>query len=101
MIIVHKYVNIHKNSGSLRRFPLPITPGNPAYVPSNAEPQTTIEGINITDLGTELHEEARKCYKDRNCHILTCLLYKYCKYTALANSLDDIFKTSYYNVIFH
>ncbi|MBW0543108.1 hypothetical protein O181_082823 [Austropuccinia psidii MF-1] len=33
------------------------TPGNPAYVPLEAEPPIPIEGINITDIGTEFFEE--------------------------------------------
>ncbi|MBW0578366.1 hypothetical protein O181_118081 [Austropuccinia psidii MF-1] len=38
---------------------------------------------------------------DKNCHILTSLLEKYCKDAALANSLNDIWKTSYDNRRFH
>ncbi|MBW0497853.1 hypothetical protein O181_037568 [Austropuccinia psidii MF-1] len=63
-----------------------------------AEPQIPIEGINITDVGTEFFEEVRESYKqDKNCHILTDLLEKYCKDASLVNSLDDIQKTSYDN----
>ncbi|MBW0541762.1 hypothetical protein O181_081477, partial [Austropuccinia psidii MF-1] len=102
MTIVNKAGNIHKNADCLSRWELPNTPDNPAYVPTGAEPQIPTERINITDVGTELFEEIRECYKlDRNCHILTPLLDKDCKYADLANSLDDIWKESYDNERFH
>ncbi|MBW0520448.1 hypothetical protein O181_060163 [Austropuccinia psidii MF-1] len=102
MTIVHKAGNIHRNSDDLSRWELPNTPVNPAYVPTGEEPQIPIEGINITDVGTEFFEEARDSYKlDINCHILTSLLDKDFKDEALANSLDDIWKKSYDNGIFH
>ncbi|MBW0583345.1 hypothetical protein O181_123060 [Austropuccinia psidii MF-1] len=53
MTIVHKAGNIHKNADGLNRWEFPNTPDNPAYVPTGAEPQILIEGINITDVGTE------------------------------------------------
>ncbi|MBW0563284.1 hypothetical protein O181_102999 [Austropuccinia psidii MF-1] len=102
MTIVHKAGNINNNSNGLSRWALPNTPDNPAYVPTDADPQIPIEGINITDFGTEFFEEVRESYKlDTNCHILTSLLDKYCKDTALTNSLDDICKTSYDNGRFY
>ncbi|MBW0460896.1 hypothetical protein O181_000611 [Austropuccinia psidii MF-1] len=52
MTIVHKAGNIHKNADGLSRWELPNTPENPAYVPTSAKPQTPIEGMNITDVGT-------------------------------------------------
>ncbi|MBW0553468.1 hypothetical protein O181_093183 [Austropuccinia psidii MF-1] len=52
MTIAHKEGNIHKNVDALSRCELSNTPDNPAYVPLQAEPQITIEGINITDIGT-------------------------------------------------
>ncbi|MBW0558789.1 hypothetical protein O181_098504 [Austropuccinia psidii MF-1] len=89
--IVHKAGNIPKNSDGLSRWELPNTPENPSYVPTSAEPQITIERINITDVGTEFFKEVRESYKqDMNCHILTALLDKYCKDACLASSLDDI-----------
>ncbi|MBW0548607.1 hypothetical protein O181_088322 [Austropuccinia psidii MF-1] len=98
MTIVHKAGNIHKNADGVRRWALPITPDNPAYVATSAEPQILIEGINITDVGTEFFEEVRERYKqDKNCHILTSLVDKDFRDAALANSLDDIWKTSYEN----
>ncbi|MBW0564630.1 hypothetical protein O181_104345 [Austropuccinia psidii MF-1] len=91
MTIVHKAGNIHNNADGLSRWELPNTPENPAYVPKSAEPQIPIEGIKITDVGTQLFEEVRESYmQDNNCHILTALIDKYCKYATLANSLDDI-----------
>ncbi|MBW0537308.1 hypothetical protein O181_077023 [Austropuccinia psidii MF-1] len=74
MTIVHNSGKIHKNSDGLRRWELANTPDNPAYVPLGAEPQILIEGINITDIGTEFVEEVRESYKkDKNFHILTSL----------------------------
>ncbi|MBW0553963.1 hypothetical protein O181_093678 [Austropuccinia psidii MF-1] len=102
MTIVHKAGNIHKNPDGLSRWALPNTPENPAYVPISAEPQIPIEGINITDVGKEFFKEVRESYnQDKNCHILTSLLDKDCKDVALAKSLDDVWKTSYDNGIFH
>ncbi|MBW0572696.1 hypothetical protein O181_112411 [Austropuccinia psidii MF-1] len=102
MIIVHKAANIHQNDYCLSRWELPNTPDNPAYILTGAEPQIPIEGINITDVGTEFSEEVRESYKkDSNCHILTAILDKCCKDPALANSLHDIWKTSHDNGRFH
>ncbi|MBW0516337.1 hypothetical protein O181_056052 [Austropuccinia psidii MF-1] len=102
MTIVHKAGNIHKNDDGLSRWELPNTPENPAYVPKRAEPQIPIEGINITDVGTELFEELKESYKqDKSCHTLTSPLDKDCKDASLANSLADIWKTSYHNGRFH
>ncbi|MBW0464228.1 hypothetical protein O181_003943 [Austropuccinia psidii MF-1] len=102
MTIVHKAGNIHKNSDGLSRWALTNTPDNPACVPTSAEPQAPIDGIKITDVGTEFFEEVRESYRqDRNCHILPAILDKYCKDASLANSLDDIWKTSYENGRFH
>ncbi|MBW0528558.1 hypothetical protein O181_068273 [Austropuccinia psidii MF-1] len=102
MTIVHKSGNIHKNSDALSIWELHKKPDNPAYVPKGAEIQMPIEGINITDVGTEFFEEVRDSYKlDKNCHILISLIDKDFKDAALANSLDDIWKTFYDNEIFH
>ncbi|MBW0576240.1 hypothetical protein O181_115955, partial [Austropuccinia psidii MF-1] len=102
MTIVHKDRNIHNNADGLRRWALPNTPDNPSYVPTSEEPQIPIEGINITDVGTEFFEEAIESYgQDKNFNILTALLDKDCKDEALANSLYDIWKASYDNGRFH
>ncbi|MBW0573368.1 hypothetical protein O181_113083 [Austropuccinia psidii MF-1] len=77
MTIVNDAGNIHKNADGLSIWALSNTPENPAYVPTGAEPQIPIEGIDITDVGTEFFEEVRDSYKlDKNCHILTSLLDK-------------------------
>ncbi|MBW0503385.1 hypothetical protein O181_043100 [Austropuccinia psidii MF-1] len=102
MTIVHKAGNLHKNADGLSRWDLPSTPDNPAYVPISAEPEISIEVFNITDVETEFFEEVREIYeKDENCHILTALLDKDCKDASLANSLDDIWKTSHDNGKFY
>ncbi|MBW0535136.1 hypothetical protein O181_074851 [Austropuccinia psidii MF-1] len=94
---LHYYID-----GNTCRWRLPNKPDNPAYVPTGGEPQVPIEGVNITAVGTEFFEEVRDSYKlYKNCDILTSLLDKYCKDAALANSLDDIWKTSYDNGRFH
>ncbi|MBW0541899.1 hypothetical protein O181_081614 [Austropuccinia psidii MF-1] len=102
MTIVHKTGNIHKNSDGLSRGALPNTSDNPAYLPTSADPQIPIEGINITDVGTEFFKEVRESHKQHeNFHILTALLEKDCKYVSLADSLEDIWKKSYDNGRFH
>ncbi|MBW0518142.1 hypothetical protein O181_057857 [Austropuccinia psidii MF-1] len=102
MNIVHKARNIHIDADSLSIWELTNTPNNPAYVPENEEPQISIEGINITDLGTEFFEEVRERYKkDKSFHIPGTFLEKDCKCPFLANYLDDIWKTLYNNGIFH
>ncbi|MBW0514349.1 hypothetical protein O181_054064 [Austropuccinia psidii MF-1] len=96
MTIAHKAGNIHKNADVLSRWALANTPDNPAYVPLEEEPQILIEGINITDIGAEFFENVRESYKqDNNCHILTSLLDKDCKYTSLINELDEVWNNSY------
>ncbi|MBW0523725.1 hypothetical protein O181_063440 [Austropuccinia psidii MF-1] len=102
MTIVHKAGNIHKNADGLSRWALVNTPDNPAYVPLEAKPQIPIEGITITDIGTEFFEEIREFYKqENNCHILTSLLDKDCKDTSLINALDEVWKNSYNKGRFH
>ncbi|MBW0468017.1 hypothetical protein O181_007732 [Austropuccinia psidii MF-1] len=102
MTIVHKSGNINKNADGLSRWELAHTTDNPAYVPLEAEPQIPIEGINITDIGTEFFEEVKESYKqDKNCHILKSLIEKDCKDTALVNSLYEVWKSSYSEGIFH
>ncbi|MBW0518255.1 hypothetical protein O181_057970 [Austropuccinia psidii MF-1] len=96
MTIFHKAGNIHKNSDGLSRWELANTPDNPAYVPLEAEPQIPIEGINITDIGTEFFEEVGEYYmQDRNFHIFTSLLDNDYKDTPSVNALDEIWKNSY------
>ncbi|MBW0565948.1 hypothetical protein O181_105663 [Austropuccinia psidii MF-1] len=91
MTIVYKAENIHKNADGLSRWALTNPPDNPAYVPLEAEPQIPIEGINITDIGTEFFEEVRESHQqDKNFHILTSVLDKDCKDTSLFNALDEL-----------
>ncbi|MBW0484311.1 hypothetical protein O181_024026 [Austropuccinia psidii MF-1] len=102
MTIVHKAGNIHKNADGLSRWALANTSDNPACVPLEAEPQIPIEGIKITDIGTELFEEVRESYKeDKNFHILTSLLDKDLKDTYLVNELNEVWKNSYSEGRFH
>ncbi|MBW0559387.1 hypothetical protein O181_099102 [Austropuccinia psidii MF-1] len=102
MTKVHKSGNIQKNADGLSRWELANTPDNPAYVPLEAEPQIPIEGINITDIGTEFFEEVRESYEqDKNCHILTSMLDEDIKDTSLVNSLDEVWKNSYSEGRFH
>ncbi|MBW0561025.1 hypothetical protein O181_100740 [Austropuccinia psidii MF-1] len=57
--IVHKSGIIHNNSDGLSIWALPNTHDNPAYVPTDAEPEIPIEGINMTDAETEFFEEVK------------------------------------------
>ncbi|MBW0589640.1 hypothetical protein O181_129355 [Austropuccinia psidii MF-1] len=61
--IINKEGNIHNNADGLSREELANTPNNPAYVSLEAEPQIPIEGINITDFGTEFFKKVREAYK--------------------------------------
>ncbi|MBW0503544.1 hypothetical protein O181_043259 [Austropuccinia psidii MF-1] len=91
--MVNKAGDINKNPYGFSKWELPSMPGNPAYVPENSEPQILMEGISITDVGTEFFEEVRESYKKvNNCHILTALLDKNFKDKALDNSLEEIRK---------
>ncbi|MBW0524626.1 hypothetical protein O181_064341 [Austropuccinia psidii MF-1] len=97
MTIVHKARNIHKIADTFSRWALANAPDNPAYVPLKAETQISIEGIDITDIGTECYEEVRESYKeDKNCHILTSSLNKDCKYISLVKALDEVGKNSFF-----
>ncbi|MBW0522076.1 hypothetical protein O181_061791 [Austropuccinia psidii MF-1] len=102
MTIVHKGGNIHKNADGLSIWALTNTTDNPAYFPKNSEPQISIEGNNITDVGTKFFEGVRESHKeDNNNDILNYLLDKDCKDKDLADSLDDIWKISHDNGRFH
>ncbi|MBW0550268.1 hypothetical protein O181_089983 [Austropuccinia psidii MF-1] len=102
MTIVHQSGKFNRNSDGLRGWALSNTLDTPTYVLLEAEPHISIEGINITDIGTESFEEVREYYKqEKNCHILTSLLDKDRKDTSLVNSLDEIWKNSYSECRFH
>ncbi|MBW0520011.1 hypothetical protein O181_059726 [Austropuccinia psidii MF-1] len=86
MTIVHKYGNIHKNVDGLSRWALANTLENPAWVPQE---EHHIEGICVTDIGTELFNQVKESYKiDKNCHIACQLLMKDCKDPSLSSKLD-------------
>ncbi|MBW0520076.1 hypothetical protein O181_059791 [Austropuccinia psidii MF-1] len=102
MTIVHKDGNIHKSADGLRRWPLPKNIDNSSYIPEEASPQIPIEGISVTNLNTTLFEEVRNSYtQDKNCSILCQLLTKDCKENSLINALDEIWRKSYDEGIFH
>ncbi|MBW0494320.1 hypothetical protein O181_034035 [Austropuccinia psidii MF-1] len=86
MEIIHKAGNVHKNVGGVSRWEPENMPDNPDYLALEAEPQIPIKRINTTYTWTEFFEEVRESYKkDGNFHILTCLLDKDYKDTALVN----------------
>ncbi|MBW0473969.1 hypothetical protein O181_013684 [Austropuccinia psidii MF-1] len=102
MTIVHKVGNIFKNADGLSRGELANTPDNTAHVPLGAEPQIPIQGINITNIGTEFFEEVGQSYKpEKNCHILTSLLNKDCKDKSLFYSLDEVWNNPHLEGRFH
>ncbi|MBW0592761.1 hypothetical protein O181_132476 [Austropuccinia psidii MF-1] len=99
MTIVHKSGNIHKNADGLSRWTLANTPKNPAWVPQK---EHHIEGICVTDKGTEFFNQVKESYKmDKNCQILCQLLIKDCKYPSLSSKLDEIWKKAYDEGRFH
>ncbi|MBW0539058.1 hypothetical protein O181_078773 [Austropuccinia psidii MF-1] len=98
-LLVQKSGNIHKNLDVLSKWALANTPENPAWVPQE---EHHIEGIFVTDIGTEFLNQAKESYKmDKNCHILCQLLMKDCKYPSLSSKLDEIWKNTYGEGIFH
>ncbi|MBW0587824.1 hypothetical protein O181_127539, partial [Austropuccinia psidii MF-1] len=99
MTIVNKSGNIHKNAYGLSRWSLENTPENPAWVPQE---ENHIEGICVTDIGTEFFNQVKESYKiDKNFHILSQLLMKDCKDPSLSSKLDKIWKKAYDEGRFH
>ncbi|MBW0528155.1 hypothetical protein O181_067870 [Austropuccinia psidii MF-1] len=99
MTIAHKSGNIHKNEDGLSRWALANTPENTAWVPQE---EHHIEGIVITDIGTEFFNQVKESYKvDKNCHILCQLLMKDCKDPSVSSKLDEIWKKTYDEEKFH
>ncbi|MBW0566301.1 hypothetical protein O181_106016 [Austropuccinia psidii MF-1] len=97
--IFQKSVNIHKNGDGLSRWALANTPENPAWVPQEEQ---HIEGICVTDIGTEFFNQVIESYKiDTNCHILSQLPMKDCKDPSLSSKLDEILKKAYDEGRFH
>ncbi|MBW0552640.1 hypothetical protein O181_092355 [Austropuccinia psidii MF-1] len=102
MTIPHKYGDIHKNAYGRSRCPVPDNIDNPAYVPEEASPQISIEGISVTDLHMPFYEEVRNSYtQDKKCSILCQSLTKDYKYNSLIHALDEIWKKSYDEGRFH
>ncbi|MBW0562796.1 hypothetical protein O181_102511 [Austropuccinia psidii MF-1] len=88
MTIVHKSGNIHKNADGLSRWALENTAENTAWVPQE---EHHIEGIFVTDVGTEFFNKVKERYKvEKNCHILCQILMKDCEYPSLSSKLDEI-----------
>ncbi|MBW0548481.1 hypothetical protein O181_088196, partial [Austropuccinia psidii MF-1] len=99
MTIVHKSGNIHKKEDGLSRWAVANTPENPAWVPQGDD---HIEGICVTDIGTEFFNQVKESFKmDKNCHILCQLLMKDCKDPSLSSKLDEIWKKAYDERRFH
>ncbi|MBW0551012.1 hypothetical protein O181_090727 [Austropuccinia psidii MF-1] len=93
MTIAHKSGNIHKNEDGLRRWALANTPENPAWAPQE---ENHIEGICVTDIGTEFFSKVKESYKvDKNCHILCQLLMKDFKDLSLSSKIDETWKKAY------
>ncbi|MBW0519251.1 hypothetical protein O181_058966 [Austropuccinia psidii MF-1] len=102
MTIICKDGNIHKNADGLSRWPSPNDIETPAYVPEEASPQILIKEISITELNTTFFEELRDSYtQDKNCSLIYQLLTKDSKYNSLIHFLDEIWKKSYDEGIFH
>ncbi|MBW0498177.1 hypothetical protein O181_037892 [Austropuccinia psidii MF-1] len=90
MTIAHKYGNIHKNADGLGRGALSNKPENPEWVPQE---ENHIEGICVTDIGTEFFNQVKESYKmDKKGHISCQPLMKYCKDPLLYSKLDEVGK---------
>ncbi|MBW0476490.1 hypothetical protein O181_016205 [Austropuccinia psidii MF-1] len=92
MTIVHKYGNNHENADGLSRWALTNTPENTAWVPQE---EHHIEGICVTDIGTEFFSHIKESHKmDKICLILCQTLIKYCKDPSISSKLDEIWETN-------
>ncbi|MBW0538406.1 hypothetical protein O181_078121 [Austropuccinia psidii MF-1] len=99
MTIAHKSGNIHKNADGLSRWSLENTPENPAWVPHE---EHHIEGICVTDIGTEFFNKVKESYEmERTFHILCQLPMKDCKGPSLSSKLHEIWKKAYDEGRFH
>ncbi|MBW0492175.1 hypothetical protein O181_031890 [Austropuccinia psidii MF-1] len=99
MTIAHKSGNIHEDADGLRRWAIENTPENPAWVPQE---EHHIEGICVTDSGTEFFNQAKQSYNmDRNCHILFRILMKDFKDPSLSSKLDEAWNKAYDEERFH
>ncbi|MBW0522830.1 hypothetical protein O181_062545 [Austropuccinia psidii MF-1] len=99
MTIVHKSGNIQKNADGHCRWALANTPENPAWVPQE---EHHIEGICVTDIGTEFFNQVEESYKIyKKFHILCEHLIKDCEDPSLLFKLDEIWKNAYDEGRFH
>ncbi|MBW0547486.1 hypothetical protein O181_087201 [Austropuccinia psidii MF-1] len=99
MTIVNKSGNIHKNVDGLSRWALANTPEHPAWVPQE---EHHVEGICVTDIGTEFFNQIKAIYKmDKNWNILFHLLIKDCKNPSLSSKIYQIWKKAYDEERFH
>ncbi|MBW0531161.1 hypothetical protein O181_070876 [Austropuccinia psidii MF-1] len=90
MIIVHKSRAIHKNEDGLSRWALE----NKAWV--TQETERHIEGICVTEIGTELFNQVRESFKmKKNFQILCQFSIKDCKDPSLFSKLDEELKRAY------
>ncbi|MBW0461860.1 hypothetical protein O181_001575 [Austropuccinia psidii MF-1] len=89
----------HKNAAGLSRWALANGPENPARVPQE---EHHIEGIGVTDIGTEFFNKVKESYKmEKHFHILCQILMKYCKDPSLSSKLDEVCIKKYDEQIFH
>ncbi|MBW0549978.1 hypothetical protein O181_089693 [Austropuccinia psidii MF-1] len=99
MTIAHKSGNIHKNADGLSIWALANTAENSTWVPQE---EHHIEGICVTDIGTELLSQVEESYNmEKNCNIIFQLLMKDCKDPSLSFKLDEAWKKAYDEGIFH
>ncbi|MBW0547425.1 hypothetical protein O181_087140 [Austropuccinia psidii MF-1] len=99
MTIAHKSGNIHKNADGLSIWSLANTAENSTWVPQE---EHHIEGICVTDIGTELLNQVEESYDmEKSCHIILKLLMKDCKDPSLSSKLDEAWKKAYDEGIFH
>ncbi|MBW0557402.1 hypothetical protein O181_097117 [Austropuccinia psidii MF-1] len=78
MTIVHESGNIHKNADGISRWALANTTENPSWV---QQEEHHIEGICVTDIGTEFYEIWKEEYDEGRIHLLDEILYHRTKHT--------------------
>ncbi|MBW0515037.1 hypothetical protein O181_054752 [Austropuccinia psidii MF-1] len=94
---VYAYLRIPFDGFS--RWALANTPKNPAWVPQE---EHHIEGICVTDIGTEFFNQSKERYKmDKRCHILCQTIMKDCKDPSLLSKLEEAGKKAYDEGRFH
>ncbi|MBW0517399.1 hypothetical protein O181_057114 [Austropuccinia psidii MF-1] len=99
MTIAHKSGNMPKNADGLNQWALTNTPENQAWVPQE---EHHVEGICVTDIGTEFFNKVKESYKmDKSFHILCQILMKDCKDLSLSSKLDETWKKAYDEGRFH